>query len=313
MMISEMLIIMRYTYQGSNSTLLIRYRDDLLITNLTTYNLGKAETVTFDKPQKPVNQATLMIRADELPPYGFEHLTIVWLAFSAACHYKSTDTNLVTPVFFAGAGFRESGLKVKSDWALSDTDTAGTFLDFMTEFSDGNKYEREGNQIKVRPLPSPYNAGFTNAFFRVSDWTMIDKLKVPKTFELFAYQPDAHNQTEGKLSLRYKMTGTMRDFKSGTARTNFTSDLPARCRVVDYTHPDTRTDAKYFTYLSKDGQLLDYDEFAKRQKAILATLPRHRGTRWIVFVLTAISAALLVIFLATQMRFRISKNSFHNQ
>lgn len=121
-----------YSCQGSNSTLLIRYRDNLTFTNATRLNLGVTEAINFKKPQRAWNQGTVFARPDPLPPYGFEALTAVWLAYGSRCHYGQSGKGSVSPVVFVGDEFRESGFKVRANWVVESKPPG--FLGFMAEF-----------------------------------------------------------------------------------------------------------------------------------------------------------------------------------
>lgn len=253
-----------YSCQGSNSTLLIRYRDDLTFTNATRMNLGVTETINFKKPQRAWNQGTAMVRPDPLPPYGFEALTVVWLAYGSRCHYGQSGQGSVSPVVFVGDEFREAGLEVKSEWVVESK--TPNLLKYMTEFSDGNSYRKQGSRVEVKPLPQPFDAGFTNAVFRVIEWTNVAGYTLPRRFEVLKLDPDLADKTGKKLKVAYMMEGETHSIVLGTTRTNFASELPERCNVIDYSHRDDRSRTHYFTYRATDGKLISYEEFLARQQ-----------------------------------------------
>lgn len=253
-----------YASQGSNSTLLIRYRDDLLVTNVTSVNLGVTETKNFKKPQRAWNQGTAMVRPDPLPPYGYEFLTAVWLAYGSRCHYGKSGQGSVSPVVFIGDEFREGGLKVKSEWLFERR--IPNLLQFMAEFSDGNSYKNQESRVEVKPLPQPFDAGFTNAIFRTIEWTNVAGYTFPRRFEVLKFDPEFADQAGTKLKVAYMMEGETHSFVLGTTRTNFTSELPERCNVIDYSHRDERSRTDYFTYRATDGKLISYEEFLARQQ-----------------------------------------------
>jgi hypothetical protein len=253
-----------YASQGSNSTLLLRHRDDLLVTNVTSVNLGVTQTVKLKKPQRPWNQGTVFVRPDALPPYGFEHLTAVWLAYGSRCHYGQSGQGSVSPVMFVGDEFREAGLKVKSEWLVESK--FPNLLRFMAEFSDGNSYKKQGSQVEVKPLPQPFDAGFTNAIFRTIEWTNVAGFTFPRRFEVLKFDPELADQTGKKLRVAYMMEGETHSFVLGTTRTNFASELPERCNVIDYSHRDDRSRTHYFYYRTTDGKLISYEEFLARQQ-----------------------------------------------
>jgi len=190
---------LEYTCQGSNSTLLVRYRDDLWVTNVTSVNLGVTETKTLEKPQRPWNQGTVFVRPDPLPPYGFEALTTVWLTYGSRCHYKQSGHGSVPPVVFVGDEFRESGLKVSSHWIVESKRPG--LLNFMAEFSDGTSYQKQGSQVEVKPRPKPFDTGFTNAIFRTIEWTNLEGYTLPRKFELVKFDPDFSNKSQKKLTV----------------------------------------------------------------------------------------------------------------
>lgn len=253
-----------YSCQGSNSTLLTRYRDDLTFTNVTTVNLGVTETINFKKPQRAWNQGTAIVRPDPLPPYGFEALTVVWLAYGSRCHYGHSGQGSVSPVVFVGDEFRESGLKVKSEWVVESK--TPNLLKYMAEFSDGNSYRMQGSRVEVKPLPKPFDAGFTNSVFRVIEWTNVAGYTLPRRFEVLKLDPDLADRTGKKLKVVYMMVGEAHSIVLGTTRTNFNPELPDRCRVIDYTHRDGRSRAHYFTYRTADGKLISYDKILEQQR-----------------------------------------------
>ncbi len=253
-----------YSCQGSNSTLLVRYRDDLWVTNVTSVNLGVTETKTLEKPQRPWNQGTVSVRPDPLPPYGFEALTVVWLAYGSRCHYGQSGQGLVSPVVCVGDEFRESGLKVKSHWVV-ESKRPGS-LNFMAEFSDGNSYKKQATQVEVRPFPQPFDTGFTNTIYRTIEWTNLAGYTLPRKFELVAFAPDLSDQSQKKLRIAYMMVGEAHSIILGTTKTNFAPSLPERCNVIDYSLRDEKSRTHYFTYQTTDGKLINYDEFIARQQ-----------------------------------------------
>ncbi|MCL4788064.1 MAG: hypothetical protein KJ070_14930 [Verrucomicrobia bacterium] len=191
-----------YSCQGSNSTLLIRHRDDLKFTNATPVNLG---VINFKKPQRAWNQGTLFVRPDPLPPYGFEAITSVWLAYGSQCRYGQNGQGSVSPAVFVGDEFRESGFKVKSHWVVESKRPG--LLNFVAEFSDGNSYQKQGSQIEVKPWPKPFDNGFTNAIFRTTEWTNVADYTLPRKFELVAFQPDLAALPQKKLKVTCMMAG----------------------------------------------------------------------------------------------------------
>jgi len=253
-----------YSCQGSNSTLLTRYRDDLTFTNATRLNLGVTETINFKKPQRAWNRGTAMVRPDALPPYGYEFLTAVWLAYGSRCHYGQSGQGLVSPVVFLGDEFREAGLKVKSEWRFESR--IPNLLQFMAEFSDGNSYEKQGSRVEVKPLPQPFDAGFTNAIFRTIEWTNVAGYTFPRRFEVLKFDPEFADKAGTKLKVAYMMEGETHSFVLGKTRTNFASELPERCNVIDYPHRDDRSRTHYFYYRTTDGKLISYEEFLARQQ-----------------------------------------------
>jgi len=253
-----------YSCQGSNSSLLVRYRDDLTFTNATRVNLGVTETINFKKPQRAWNQGTVFVRPDPLPPYGFEALTAVWLAYGSRCQYGKSGQGVVSPVVFVGVEFRESGLKVSSHWVVESK--RPSLLNFMAEFSDGTSYERQGSQVEVKPWPKPFDTGFTNAIFRTIEWTNVAGYSLPRKFELVKFDPDYSEKPLKKLKIAYMMVGETHSVVLGTTRTNFTSTLPERYHAIDYTHRDERSRAESFTYRAADGKLISYETFLEQQR-----------------------------------------------
>lgn len=245
--------------QGSNSTLLIRYGDQLMFTNVTSVTHGVSRTVKLEQPQRAWNQATLMIRPDPLPPYGFEALTAVWLAYGSRCHFGQTGRGLVSPVVFIGNEFRESGIKAESQWTVESK--LPRFLMFMAEFSDGNTYDVQGSKIDPRPLPKPFDAGFTNAVFTTIKWTNVAGYAFPQKFELLKFDPAFSSKGGKKLKVAYMMVGEMQSFNLGSTRSSFVSELPERCNVIDFSHPDERSRTHFFTYRATNGKLMTYEEF----------------------------------------------------
>ncbi|MEI2727241.1 MAG: hypothetical protein V9H26_28215 [Verrucomicrobiota bacterium] len=234
-----------YCSQGSNSTLLIRLPDDLMVTNITTTSGGVEKTVKLKTPQRSWNQATIFVRPDPLPPYGFEHLTAVWLAFGSRSHFPATGQGAVDPVVFIEKGFRESQRKTESQWTVEAVPPG--LLEFMAEFSDGKTYEPGGKATPKR-LPAPYDTGFTNAFFRTLEWTNVMGLRFPRKFELVKLQPDLASPTEKKLTIAYRMVGEAHSYIVGKPRTNLASILPKRSQVIDYRYPDAGSRTEYSTY-----------------------------------------------------------------
>ena len=254
-----------YYSQGSNSTLLVRYADDLMVTNITTTSGGVEKTVTLKKPQRPSNQATVFVRPDPLPPYGFEHLTAVWLAFGSRSHFPATGQGAVDPVVFVEKGFRESQLKTESQWTVEARPPG--LLKFTVEFSDGKTYE-PGGKANPKPMPAPYDTGFTNAIFRTLEWTNMMGLRLPRKFELVKFQPDLSSKTEKKLNIAYRMLGEAHSYIIGKLRTNLVSVFPKRSNVIDYRFPDagSRTDYSTYNYSAPEGITLSAQELLKPER-----------------------------------------------
>jgi hypothetical protein len=166
---------------------------------------------------------------------------------------------------FVGDEFRESGFKVRANWVVESKPPG--CLGFMAEFSDGNSYKKHGSEIEVKPLPTPFDTGFTNATFRTIEWTNVADHMLPRRFELVKFDPDPSFQAQKKLKIAYMMVGEAHSVVIGVTRTNFASEPPARCNVIDYSHRDERSQTPYFTYRATDGKLISYEKFLEQQRA----------------------------------------------
>ena len=301
-----------YTTEGTNSFLQTRFSDDVLATEAYQNIHGKWEKVPLKGgAQRPQNQATLIIRPGVIPEFGYDFITSVWLAYGSKYAYGETNEGMVAPLFDMGPGFREAGKKVRAQWMLQSEPPG--LVRYLADYSDGNEYTKIGTQVKVTPLPEPFNKGFTNSLFTTSVWTNIGKLVIPTSFRLSRFGSDLSGSGGPRLRLLYACSGSAQAVAEGVSRSDFKYHVPERCRVVDYSLPSIGVPLNMYTYLSVSGAVADLKQLEK-SPAFRATLKRSRAVskdplkRFIIYIILFALLAVPVAVIVRHGRYIASHN-----
>jgi hypothetical protein len=265
-----------YTTDGQTSSFMVRYSDTNLVSEVFRSRGGKLEKINLPVPVSPANQASLILRSNVVPEYGFDFITTLWLAFVSKCFYASQQTGgTVAPIFSMGEGYRESGGRVRAQWSFDDIEPG--FLKYMCDFSDGREYRRTGSKLTFTSMPKPFDKGFTNSVFNVLQWTNVSSLRIPFIFELLRFAPQLGSGNQQKLQTLYTCKGTVDSVRISLSVTNFTPDIPMKCRVTDYTVSDKGTPFNGYTYLTTNGTLLTFEELKLEPQFQLAMRTADRA------------------------------------
>src|SRR6478736_220043 len=170
-----------YRSTGKDSSLTSNYNKEYSPSNVTSFVDGKLQLTPTKGKQRSVNNATVMLRTNLVPPDGYEFVTIVWLALGSKARFITSSHGILDPVVFVDPGFRESDSKLESYWSINPV--LPNALEFLSEYHNGNNYSNKGIG-NPKKLPAPFDSGFTNAVFQTTAWTNVGGLTLPLRFEL---------------------------------------------------------------------------------------------------------------------------------
>lgn len=285
-----------YVTYGSNSTLRVRHSE---VADDNTHKAGDSKSKTGVSERPGWNRDTILVRPDQLPPYGFEFVTIVWLALGSRCTLPGLGEALVEPVVNIEPGVREARLKTRAHFQAQNGGPG--FLAFMAEFCDGESTALPG-QYGAKHLKAPFEGGYTNAIFRSIQWTNVAGSEMPSEFELVKFRPDYSEMSSKLLKPTYWLKGHIESYVIGSTKALIPSNhISEPTRVVDYSVTDQTTRNPYSSYNLKNGQLLSPEqvkEVLARRNARLATVSAKRPRILILVVLSAVALTSLIVLLA---------------
>lgn len=265
-----------YGWDTTNSYMFIKLRDDRVIKDVQRFEAGQFRTVTLDKPVKSQNDATLTLYPHNLPEYG-RRMEPVWLAYASPCHYQARKSGTrIKPVWYMGGGVLEANILFTSEWRMNKD--APHLLEFMVDFTDGNKYEVTGRKPLAVRMPKPFDVETTNSMYQVLSWTNVAGMVLADRFQVTRYVPDTQGSTPSLLKLEV-YEGIAHSIRPTCATTDFSPNVSSGIptQITDHRLEHDNIPASAIGYFSPDGKVQDLEELRVREgykRLIWATDPR---------------------------------------
>jgi hypothetical protein len=256
------------------------------------------------------NVAEGTVFASEIPNVLSSHaLGPVWLMYCSSTYLEQrADSGLIEPAASRGTlsgGNLPIGVSFtqKAFWNLN---SSGGLPNYVAYCDSGMQRDRSGEVN--HPWPSPFDKGFTNAVFSVSEHFGSAAEGLPKSATLSIYVPNQHRHSLD-LMHRYHMKATNVVLTPRTVL-NFPPTLPGPTIIAD--HRFARDDSRRvvaFEYFTTNRFLSDAavkvtavysNAIAKtrRDAAITpSTTPSTAGRKqWIILIFIMVSTTLMLVF-----------------
>jgi hypothetical protein len=127
------------------------------------------------------------------------------------------------------------------------------FLENLTYYCDGLDYPFHGMPKEPMPLAPPYDAGYTQAIYHVSETLSEDGLRLPKTFSLSLFAPKASGRNTNDLRCLARWSGRVEHAQPGPVDLRSGSLVSAASDtilVIDKRFTQTLTNLKSLNYFT---------------------------------------------------------------
>jgi hypothetical protein len=248
-----------YYSDGTKVELVTRYDPNRTITEVRKAGPDGTVTEKLRSPTKAANDATLILSTNVVPEYGFGLMASVWLAYASSCYYDSANPEAVEPVSYLGPGFKEQHVNIKADWRLLNGRTP--FIERSVEFADGFHYLQKGREFSKEPYPPPFDKGFTNCVYSVTQWTNISGSRFPLSWEVLQFKPDLDS---GELKTRAHTYGRATEIGLEDVPMPQPSDLPQNTRIIDKTLEAQGIPIPTYAYMTTNGRVQSIAELRKQ-------------------------------------------------
>lgn len=168
----------------------------------------------------------------------------------------------------------------------------------VTFLNDGTDFDPFEKTLIRKPLPPPFDRGYTNAVYEVAAFTNLNGSEFPKSFSLSAYarRVDAKSNTDLWTFARFKgVTETIRPFCS---RTNLIPDLPVATLIQDL-RASKDQHGNRLQYVAKPGRWLtttNLSELKSYERRILSEISLKIKRRRFLIPILLLTLAILGFF-----------------
>lgn len=241
------------------------------------------------------------VRTGQLPDFDYHHNSSLWLVFASGCYLRASPPNALPGVLLRPRRAGESWLK--ADYIL-EQDTAGNWTCVAANIFDEGRVEMLDGTTVSRP--APFQAGFTNQTYRVTEFRQLEGIRIPGRFRIETCEPKPGARSDSDLSLAWSLNGVV--LRAGVlANSRFVPPpIRARTRIEDY-RAAALTNVLSVIYYTFTGWLRTNDpafDTLLTGKPPPPALP-PAGRRWLALSALAFSTAA---FLAALMMHRNLKH-----
>ena len=195
----------------------------------------------------------------------------IWLMFASGEYFKSLTNNLVEPAVVLGLYIPSLSvtrqIRPRALWHLQEDPP--NFPVEVSYFDDGTIYLPPPRK-PIKRLP-PYENGFTNAIFKVINFTNVGGLQIPNVGVLETFHPRDGLTGTGELYCASRYEISVKSVKLGLPPTVFRPEFPGVTAISDVRFYDR---AAAVTYLQSGDsawlpeQVITNKEAFKRKAAI---------------------------------------------
>lgn len=234
---------------GQDSYLLLMHDTNRTMTSAVQVRDGIAKTIEFKTPVKPANAAEIFLNNGAVPQTGNDPLTSAWLAYGFGTCFKEKGGKplRLSPIYALGEDFFEHGGLSDIYYKLNGSPPFP--LEALSECVDAEAFRR-------LQLTSHFTAIFTNATYKVLNWTNIGTLAIAQHFEAVRYFPDPSQADPN--SQRVVLDGVADRFETN-APAPPAFEIPKSTRVVERRAERVSSHAGV-AYLTKDGSIWSKDK-----------------------------------------------------
>lgn len=233
---SEKTTVKDFKAQISNCTSLYRSYDterryyiEVACDGETLYEVGSFPST---KNGVTTNRVSGLIEKRTLPRDDSSNINYLWLAYGSGCYFDAATNDIVDPLWVLDNPTREGrGSKVRAIWERKQSERVPRQVAYL---GDGfwHTLTMKGEPLDAA-MPSPFDKGFTNAIYRVLNFTNFYNTFVPTEFIFtrFGVRPTGKNK-----AVIEKVTETHAVVSSITDLSRSTTLLPkfdGIVRVVD--------------------------------------------------------------------------------
>jgi hypothetical protein len=138
-------------------------------------------------------------------PAGFDtdFFHVLWIGYCSSQHFLSRQNNrIAAPLFIMPNSLRTDVcpvLALPAKWKLNES----YFISEIAWQSEGESLHVDNQGSRLEKYPPPFEAGFLQAAFETTSWTVFSKIRMPGSFILKVFGPAWPQGQEPKCVLSY--------------------------------------------------------------------------------------------------------------
>lgn len=206
----------------------------------TFHHLRAKEVISVDTVRsttdKDVVRYPAIVEKRNTVPTDGTRAQFVWFAYASSAYFKNLKNNLVLPIWSPeDPSIRRQPFDMFASYELF---SKAPQLPIGVKFiNDGfyRSYNPMTKNLDVIPLISPYNKGFTNAYYQVLEVTNYNSLKIPTSFIFVAYL--APLSSNDKPYERIAARGIVTKLDGSMEKNDFLPQFVGEASVADFRIP----------------------------------------------------------------------------
>ena len=162
---------------------------------------------------------------------GDPMIQLLWVAFVSQCHFPSDGPQLQPKIFFPySPDLNNANFKLPMD--VKRNNASPFFLSSLTMFMDGSwRSWEEPHDAWVRPpsmkpLPPPYENGYTNYMYQVRNFEITGNITYPQRFSFTSYQMRQNASASSDLDVVSTLEGQVSRFEMKSETVSLIPEIP---------------------------------------------------------------------------------------
>jgi len=247
------------------------------------------------------NVANAIVSRGEIPHRGFSpEIGPIWLAYASATFFsRPAIQSMEPPIPFDGIGRRysdDSAKKLRVEYGL---------LQGELKIPSGIVFFDDGIDPLGKPMPSPYNKGFTNSIYAVRNMTNLDGIALPACATLSLLSPRKNGQNPDDLQTVGVYTIYLNSFRRSVSDFSATPRLPGPTGVTDLRMKELPNIFYWTTNkwpsVSEIETNSEYKEKAKLRSLVPPhQMPKKRVVSFVLILITVVPVALYLLLVNKQ-------------
>jgi hypothetical protein len=203
------------------------------------------------------------IYTNQFAPNNVGYMGPIWIATASSriLNIEGIDGGEIYPEIFMCPDWPDiGGEKIKAAWSMSSI--TPHLPEQLVEYADSETFTNVNNfykRWKGKEFPSTYAMGYTNALFKVLNWTNSSGLQLPQHFQIIGYIPDYNGEAPNQLQIQFVCDGFIETVDTTNLNSIiFPKQFPGWSQIYEYRFGAVKGEPVVYT--SKSGSLLSKDE-----------------------------------------------------